>query len=324
MHQKAHLNAKLIVVSSAFSTFFKTNSNQQNLKNINAKENSFQNDQTKQTTSEYICCLSSSSDTKFGPQKIKNILVCINRKYGSVKFYDQQCNIWKKSPASLKLPIKQTYFQFELLGDKSNMLYVFGGEDDNSNVINQVWSRDLSQLSSYWVPMAPMNVCRTYFSSVVLNGNIYVLGGWFECDALRSCEKYDCQRNTWSAVAPLNIARCQASAAVYDGHIYIAGGQNEEFENEQSMERYDPQSNTWTLLAPMSTSRCYFALTAFDDRLWATGGLDDNGQALSIVEVYDPETDTWREETELNGGRWGHTAIDFNDQLYVLGDKDGK
>ncbi len=238
-------------------------------------------------------------------------LLCINIYNGYLEIYDQQYNNWHSS--SLKLPVKQHHFQLALLG---SMLYAFGGKDDYS-VTNQMWSRDLSDLSSQWTARANMNQSRTDFSSVVFNDTIYALGGTgAKGFSLRSCERYDSQLNQWSTVADMNRKHVCASAAVINGYIYIAGDLD-----HRLVSKYCPETDTWREVAPMGTVRKNFALTPFAGFLWAIGGEDEDSHPLRSCESYNPVTGTWQWEKLMNKERWDHAAIEFNKKLYVVGGK---
>lgn len=276
----------------------------------------------KQTTTYDFKLSHSQQITYFRPRKINQLLVCIDCKDGSAEYFDNQNSSWHSSLLSFKLPSEKEYFELELLGDDKSTLYAFGGRDENGITTNEVWSRDLSQQTSQWTAMTPMNQTRAYFSSVVLNDTIYALGGYSKENnsksiTLNSCECYN-QQNIWKEIASMNTVRVDASATVYDGCIYIAGGYNEKDVVEKSVEKYDPQSNTWSQVAPMSTARFRYALTTFGGRIWAIGG-NDGKRILSSVESYDPVNDCWREETSLNESQYLHKSIDFNNELYVVG-----
>ncbi len=252
----------------------------------------------------------------FVTKKEKQLFVCINKRYGSVQFYDSQYHCWHSSPVSLYLPNEQHYFSLALLG---NMLYAFGGMERNYNVINKMWSRDLSDPSSQWTARANMKQNGRRFASVVFNDTIYALGGVDNNKHFfRSCERYCSQLNKWSTVADMNSVRVDASAAVINGCIYVAGGGGGK-SVLRSVERYKPETDTWREVAPMTTQRHLFTLTSFAGRLWAIGGLDGDSQPLSSCESYDPVTDTWREEALMKEGRCFHAAIKFNEELYVIG-----
>ena len=288
----------------------------------------------KQTTTYNFSLFSSSCDLYFRQRgahssaKIEYLLVCIDREKGLAEFYDNHHHSWHVSPVPLNLPNNQDYFRLALIGTEQSVLYAFGGWK-SGHPTKLVWGRDLSDSgSSYWTAMANMNYSRCAFASVILNDNIYVLGGKnrendsFQDFPIRSCERYTSQLNQWLTVTPMNSPRVDASAAVLNGCIYIAGGESGEG-NERSVEKYDPKLKKWKLVAPTTTARIHLALTPFAGRLWATGGLKgDSHQPLCSCESYDPVTDTWREELPMNVGRRGHAAIEFNRELYVVGGRE--
>ncbi len=249
----------------------------------------------------------------------QKLLVCIGKfKPGSIHYYDQKHNNWHSLPISLHLPNGQYNYQLALL---DNMMFAFGGIDDDNRATNKMWSRDLSDPSSQWTARANMKQSRKQFCSVVLNDTIYALGGRGNNNeySLRSCERYCSQLNEWSTVADMNSERVYASAAVINGCIYVAGGWNEELRAIRSVSKYCPETDTWREVAWMTTGRYFFTLTPFAGRLWAIGGLVGYGHRLSSCESYDPVTETWREEAPLKEGRRDHAAIEFNEELYVVG-----
>ena len=58
----------------------------------------------------------------------------------------------------------------------------------------------------------------------VLNGKIWVLGGYNGESYLRSVECYCPKKNVWKMVAPMIKSRSIFNAAVVDGKLYAIGG----------------------------------------------------------------------------------------------------
>lgn len=257
----------------------------------------------------------STNVSHFVKKENNELLVCINSVNKTIEFYDPYHHKWHLSPLSLQLPNNQQYFQLSLIG---SVMYAFGGKDNNNEITNKMWSRDLSDPTSQWTARASMYHSRFVFANVIINNTNYVLGGWGKSDShLFSCERYDSQLNQWSTMTDMNSGRSAASAAVFNDCIYIAGGWSEGF--ERSVEKYCPQDNIWRKVAPMTIARKHFVLTPFAGRLWAIGGVAYGLDSLSSCESYDPMTDTWQKATYLNMGRWLHAAIEFNGELYVVG-----
>ena len=85
----------------------------------------------------------------------------------------------------------------------------------------------------------------------MVDGKLYVMGGFDGQNSLSTVERYDPVKNAWEAVAPMSAARDGSAAVVVDGKLYVMGGfdgQNE----LSSVERYDPARNEWVAMASMA------------------------------------------------------------------------
>jgi hypothetical protein len=66
-----------------------------------------------------------------------------------------------------------------------------------------------------------MPTARWAFSTSVLDGKIYAIGG---VGGSTKVEVYDPASDTWTSKAPLQSGRSFVSAAVFGGKIYAFGG----------------------------------------------------------------------------------------------------
>ena len=291
------------------------------LKNINFQPIS--NKQTNQNNNNSTIVSNLFFPTNICSEKTKNVIVNVDRYDGSVKFYDDQQNCWYSTSLNFKPPIKQSFFDLQLIEkNNKNFIFIFGG-NGYSKTIDKVWSRDFNNPLCQWTSMKSMNSSRKDFSSVVLNEYIYVLGGCSKTDfseqkTLNSCERYDYKKNYWSAIDSMKIARKKASAIVYKNNIYIAGGVNDEGVIEKSVEKYDTQLEKWSSVTQMLTARCEFAFVFYDNCFWAIGGYD-NQKPLACVESFDPIKEIWQTKAKLNENRYCHGSIEYNNELYVIG-----
>ena len=73
-----------------------------------------------------------------------------------------------------------------------------------------------------------MSTERGAHASVVVNGKLYVIGGFaggdMDQDFLSSVECLDLETQQWSAVAPMSTERDEVAAAVLGGKIFVTGG----------------------------------------------------------------------------------------------------
>ncbi len=265
------------------------------------------------------------------------MLVCVNNLKGNFEFFNFENKSWHSSTLSPNLPQHRTLFGLQLFehayNDKKLSLYIFSG-DSNCYAANKMFCFDLTYLSAQInsekidiTEMSSIEKQKSNFTSVVFeNKFLYTFGGEFvdncvdECINMKSCERFDSEKNVWLKIKPMIVGRIQAAAVIYnDGCIYVAGGKNKDCEFEKTVERYDPKTNQWCKVATMNTARSNFALAVYKNRLWAIGGFGHSG-SLATVESYNPIIDKyWKNETPLNQRRWDHAAIDYNDELIVVG-----
>jgi Uncharacterized protein conserved in bacteria len=128
-------------------------------------------------------------------------------------------------------------------------IYTFGGNSQVSifyntttNTVNQY---DIT--NNIWTPLQNMQFKRTNPEAVVLNGKIYVFGG-FSADqrVVESVEEYDPALGTWSSVSslPNNLLKnCILKAKSLNNKIYLFQTGSEQ---SGSVFEYDPINNTWT------------------------------------------------------------------------------
>jgi N-acetylneuraminic acid mutarotase len=166
-----------------------------------------------------------------------------------------------------------------------------------------------------------MNTSRTSLSphSAVVNGKIYVIGGFDGTAGLSSVEEYDPITDTWTFKAPMNDALSQHEIAVVDTKIYVIGG-TINFPNPVSATlEYNPQTNTWQTKADMPTARRNLTAAVINNKIYVIGGLNAANQEIPTVEMFDPRTNTWAPKANMNIAKTNATASVVHDKIYILG-----
>ena len=92
-----------------------------------------------------------------------------------------------------------------------------------------------------------MHTARNYHSSVLVQGQALVLGG-FNQIIQQSCEVYAPAHDEWTETAPLNIARGAMGACVHQEAVYSLGGWDGHHE-VGSIERLPTLESHWELLS---------------------------------------------------------------------------
>ena len=152
----------------------------------------------------------------------------------------------------------------------NNRVHVFGGVDDRARCdVPTHLVYDLANTRAGWTKLgtqADMPDARNHFSTVVLDKNIYAIGGQFghdSCNGQRNrdtdlVDRYDPATNKWERLSNLPAVQSHAepSTFAYAGSIYMVGGEI----SGNKVLRYDPTKDKWTtimtlpraLLAPVS------------------------------------------------------------------------
>ena len=136
--------------------------------------------------------------------------------------YDPATDSWTaKTPVS----VERWVASFAVLGAK---LYAIGGNEPGHEPSEIVRIDVYDPASDSWAiaGAASLGTRRTHLGSPmpVVNGKIYVIGGWNGFSALTSVEEYDPTTNSWRYVTSMPVSRYAIGYGVVSGRIYAIGG----------------------------------------------------------------------------------------------------
>uniref|UniRef100_F7B7S4 BTB domain-containing protein n=1 Tax=Ciona intestinalis TaxID=7719 RepID=F7B7S4_CIOIN len=192
-----------------------------------------------------------------------------------------------------------------------NCVYVAGGGGAGRGT-NSVECLDLNHVNVCWNNLSSMVVDRWCASSAVLNGQIYVTGGW-SGNELSSAEFYKPGLNTWTKIVPMKTTRYQHATVSYKGSLFVFGG-CDGLHKLNSMESIQPSEGKWKLLKPMKQKRRGLCGVVYNGEIYAIGG-----EGLKSVERFNIQTKTWSIVSSLNYKRKGACACVVNKKIYVIG-----
>ena len=155
-------------------------------------------------------------------------------------------------PADMKV-LKTGEIPVDIL-DVSQMSVIASKQgDDRGGVIKPLNQQKALMLAPQaeggtWAKKADMPAARAFFSTSVVNGKIYAIGGGTLDVDLATVEEYDPAKDTWMKKADMPTARSSFSSSLINGKIYAIGGWAA-VRGEHALsttEEYDPIADTWT------------------------------------------------------------------------------
>jgi N-acetylneuraminic acid mutarotase len=208
-------------------------------------------------------------------------------------------------------------------------IYVMGGTSGKGQIgiMNALEVYDAS--ADIWTTPKTIDslINRYDFSSVVINGKIYILGGTPRKSPFPPLQIFDPTTNTWSTpqVSGAPHMTHAYSTEVINGKIYVLGGFGGN--KVDSMDIFDPQNNTWTAIKTIGFHlyRGDLASAVVNGKIYVLGGDSSSNVPLNSVEVFDPSNNTWTSLTTIGGmtPRWGLTASVVGNKIYAIGGNNG-
>lgn len=205
--------------------------------------------------------------------------------------------------------------------------YVVGGafnSDARIGVTNVLEVYDPA--TNTWTTKAPMPQARAEMATGVIDGKLYVAGGYVACGpclATNTLQIYDPVTNSWTIGPPMPVPASHTNGEVINGKFYVAGGLQITTPGGPlvvlaTLQVYDPATNAWTTKAPMPTARYALGVGELNGILYAVGG-DVAAGFLNVVEAYDPATDTWSAVAPMSLALSRSKLRGINGVLYVPG-----
>ena len=235
-----------------------------------------------------------------------------------------------------QLPTKRSAFSTAVVDGKIYLIggFLFENRDGGPLGLSTVEVYDTKNNS--WQRLADMPTPRLQSGAAVVNGKIYVVGGfsWIgipgvDTKMLKVVEVYDPQTDTWRRKQDMSTPRRQFGTGVVDGKIYAIGGWNpfEEPQRLDLVEAYDPVSDTWAKRADMPTRRDDVKVAVVRDIIYVIGGAGwprvGWGPVLAILEAYQPKTNHWHKKSDMPNLIAGFSTVVVDDKIYLIGGHEG-
>ena len=123
-------------------------------------------------------------------------------------------------------------------------MFAIGGwaENEKTNAVEMWDPREKSGWNDSSIP--PMIGKRSSHSVSSVDDSIFVFGGYFANDDLKSCESLDIRTNKWKSISSMPLKRWSHSSITIGDQILIVAGNPE----TTQIDSYDTITNTWTTL----------------------------------------------------------------------------
>ena len=235
-----------------------------------------------------------------------------------------------------QLPTKRWEFTTAVVEDK---IYIIGGSlfDNRGGPFGLSTVEVYDPQTNTWQRGADMPTPRTNAKAAVVNGTIYVFGGYNSKDNFLQnwkmadhVEAYNPETDTWIRKRKMPISRIYFGLGVVAGKVYLIGGTTGfGEEQEQRMDRvdiYDPATDTWAKGPKMPTRRNPGGVAVVSTCIYVIGGEGwpppQNWGAdpfLESIEEYDPINRQWRKMKDLiEIKNWFSSAV-VGDDIYLIG-----
>jgi RNA polymerase sigma factor (sigma-70 family) len=173
-------------------------------------------------------------------------------------------------------------------------IYAISGGTGHPPIVNNIFStvEAYDPETDTWTRKADIPTARGSFSTSVVDGIIYAIGGRRRNGGfvdLSTVEAYDPATDTWTIKEDMPTARYWFAASVVNGIIYVIGGWTGDWDGSclPAVEAYDPATDTWAKKTDMPNGgRVALSASAVDGYIYAIGGRDV--ALTAIVERFDP------------------------------------
>ena len=148
----------------------------------------------------------------------------------------------------------------------------------------------------------PMPTPRAEVASAVIDGRIFIVGGFTENGQNSDIvEVYDPVTDTWSSIEPMPERLDHAMAAAVNGKLYVIGGWRVFGDQlSEAMQIYDPAIGEWQSGPDLPLPRAAGAAVGFGDTIFVMGGV---GPEPEVGLAYNTATGEWRRTAPMSAPR---------------------
>ena len=185
------------------------------------------------------------------------------------------------------------------------------------------------QLNIKWEEGVPAPVRRAYHTSVLLEGKVYIGGGFdgrigttFGTDSYR-IDIYTPASNSWSP-SPIKTSYCQFAMTSFNNQLITAGGRDRRHKvTNKIFSLYSDKLKDYTM---MFTPRWGATAAGYQKTLIIAGGENDQYGTRASTELFDSTTGQFYTTEDIPLPHYGLQSVIVDNMIYLLGGvkQDGK
>jgi N-acetylneuraminic acid mutarotase len=215
--------------------------------------------------------------------------------YSTVEEYDPATDAWTTKS---DMPTARGWHSANVVDGK---IYLLGGSragEASANHVRAVGVYDPA--TDIWTEKGDMPWSKGAGFSSVVDGKIYVFGGYGGFRSFWRVDEYDPATDTWTEKGEMPTARIGLSTSALDGKIYVLGGYVPgvpHYLGDATVDVYDPATDTWKTAPDMPTGRFGPRSSVVDGKIYVIGGMGywigsadtTENEADRTVEVFEPQ-----------------------------------
>ena len=178
-------------------------------------------------------------------------------------------------------------------------------------------------IQNIWTEKAKIPTERLNSSISVVNGKIYVIGGYDDNGLVSGVDEYDPATDIWTKKADMLTPRRGLSTCVVNGKIYAIGGEKLSGSALSTLEEYNPVTDKWTQKADMLASGSGLSTCVVNGKIYVIGMAEIQpvggaGRART-AEEYNPDNDTWTQKADMPTPVNNSFVAVIDGKIYVVG-----
>jgi len=185
-----------------------------------------------------------------------------------------------------------------------------------------------------WTATTSFTNARSYHTSVVYNGYVYIIGGYTGSANLNDTQYATLNANgtigAWAATTSFTTGRYGHTSVAYNGYVYVMGGYNgTAFLNDTQYATLNANGTigAWSTAASFTTSRYFHASVVYNGYVYIIGGYTGTANLADVqyasIAGLSATTGTWATTSAFTTTRFANASVAYNGYMYVMGGYNG-